>query len=246
MKKGSETVTIKRSEINFNPANIKTHSDEEINRQKKNLRKVGFLGGIVYNGISHNLIDGHRRIKALDIINKYDGTPETDYEVKVEKVAFDEKTEKEQMAFMALANSKADYNLVAHIIDDIDYHEVGLSEEDYERIRQISAVDIPAESMGEMDDAFITPMTELDDSDIKTSEDIIQEHKEQPHMTKEQVKAEKKKQDDVASKRQNTQDLYVFLSFSDQEQKEIFCELLGVQATNSMMIAGEKVLSLIQ
>ena len=45
MKKGSETITIRRSMIRMNPANIKNHTDKEIELQKKNLRKVGFLGG---------------------------------------------------------------------------------------------------------------------------------------------------------------------------------------------------------
>ena len=87
MKKGSETIIIKRSEIALNPFNPKNHSDEEINLQKKNLKKVGFLGGIVWNKTTGRLLDGHRRIKALDLINKYDGT--NDYEIKVECAEFD-------------------------------------------------------------------------------------------------------------------------------------------------------------
>ncbi len=248
MKKGSETTIIKRSTINFNPSNIKVHSSEEINRQKKNLRSVGFLGGVVYNAVSHNLIDGHRRIKALDIINKYDGTPETDYDVKVEQVEFDEKTEKQQMAFMAMGNSKADYNLVANIIDDIDYRDVGISDEDYQRIREIAAVETPDVGMSSLDDPFLAPYqpkVELEEPDEKPVEDIIKEHEEKPKMTKEQVKAEKRKCDDVAASRQENQDLYVFLKFDNAETKFTFCELLGVAPANSMMVAGEAVLSLI-
>ena len=47
--KQSETRIIKRSQINLNPINPKRHSDERIRLQKKNLQKVGFLGGIVWN-----------------------------------------------------------------------------------------------------------------------------------------------------------------------------------------------------
>lgn len=250
MKKGSETTTVMRSTLRMNPYNIKRHGDKDIKLQVKNIRKVGALGGIVANK-DGMLIDGHRRIQALDIINKYDGTPETDYEVKIEQVDFDEKTVKSQMAYMALGNSKTDYNLVANIIDDIDYSEVGISEDDYEKIRQLHADVVPDISMGDMDDVFISqvekePVFELDNEDKYSIGEIIDKHENQPHMTKEQVKGEKAKQDKVASNRQENQDLYVFLSFENVEQKEIFCELLGVKPTNSMMLPGESVLNLIQ
>lgn len=249
MKKGSETTVIKRSMIRLNPYNPKNHSDEEIKLQKKNLKKVGFLGGIVYNRETGNCIDGHRRIKALDLIHNYDGTPETDYDVKVEMVEFDEKTEKSQMTYMAVGNSKADYNLVAKYVDDIDYREVGISEEDYQRIRELAAVEVPEVGMGDLDDPFISPyepVTELDDTDEKTSEDIVKEHEEKPKMTKEDVKKEKQHCDDVASNRQVTQDLYVFLKADTVEEKRIFCELLEEPMSNSMMVSLRKVLELIQ
>lgn len=232
----------------MNPSNIKRHQDKDVKLQIKNIRKVGALGGIVVNkdGV---LIDGHRRVMALDIIHKYDGTPGTDYEVKIEQVDFDEQTVKNQMAYMALGNSKADYNLVAKIIDEIDYRDVGITEEDYKRIRELSPVEAPEVGMQSFDDDFISPyepVTDLDDSDERSVDEIIKEHEEKPKMTKEQVKAEKKHCDDVASNRQENQDLYVFLSFSDLESKFTFCELLGVPATNSMMVKGESVLALIE
>ena len=91
--KQSETRVIKRFQINLNPINPKRHSDEKVKLQKKNLQKVGFLGGIVWNEKSGNLIDGHRRIKAMDLYYKYDGTPSTDYDVKVEVVNLDDKVD---------------------------------------------------------------------------------------------------------------------------------------------------------
>ena len=96
-KRGSETIEIWRHELSFNPSNIKRHSDREIKLQVKNIRKNGYLGGIVYNVQSHALVDGHRRVAALDIIHKYYvETQENDYKIKVEQVDFDEKTEKEK------------------------------------------------------------------------------------------------------------------------------------------------------
>ena len=45
---------------------------------------------------------GTRRIKAMDMYYKYDGTSDTDYKVKVEVVNLDEKKEKEQLTYMAV------------------------------------------------------------------------------------------------------------------------------------------------
>lgn len=251
-QKGSETVVIKRSAIKLNPLNPKIHLDDEIKRQVKNIRKNGYLGGIVFNAQSGMLVDGHRRVKALDIIHKYDGTPETDYDIKVEKVEFDHKTELEQLSFMALGNSKADYNLVAKYVDDIDYRDVGISDEDYEKIHALAAVEVPDVPMSSFDDEFISqpeepaPTYELDNTDTKTTEDIMEEHENKPKMTKEQVKGEKAKCDNVASNRQSNQDLYVFLTAETVEEKETLCELLGVQPTNSMMVPMKDILNLIE
>ena len=60
--KQSETVVIKRSQINFAPYNPKNHTKEQINEIKKNIKRVAFLGGIVWNVITGNLIDGHKRV----------------------------------------------------------------------------------------------------------------------------------------------------------------------------------------
>lgn len=155
----SETKVIKRSEINLTPYNIKNHSDEQIKLQAKNIRTKGYFGGVLINSVTGNIIDGNRRVQSLDILNKYDGTPKTDYEIKVEVTELDAKAEKEQLAFMALANSKADYNLVAHIIDDIDYKEVGISEAEYEQILDLKEYEADYEEstigmMATMEDAF--------------------------------------------------------------------------------------------
>ena len=95
----SETITIKRSQINFAPFNPKKHSQEQINQMRKNIKNVGFLGGIIWNEQTSNLVDGHKRTMSLDLIHGYDGTPEKDYDIKVEKISLDLKTEKEQNIF---------------------------------------------------------------------------------------------------------------------------------------------------
>ena len=141
----SETAEILRSQINMNPFNPKRHSEEKVLEQKRNFMRVGFMGGITWNRTSGNLVDGHRRIKAMDLLYGYDGTPGTDYRVKVEAVELDAKSEKEQMTFMALGNTRADYSMIAEYLPDIDCAAAGIDGYDLEQIRSFipSADDLP-------------------------------------------------------------------------------------------------------
>ena len=58
----SETITIKRSQINFAPYNPKNHTKKKIDEIKANIKRVGLLGGIIWNKTTSNLIDGHKRV----------------------------------------------------------------------------------------------------------------------------------------------------------------------------------------
>lgn len=256
--KQSETKTIWRSQINLNPINPKRHNDAQIETQKKNLKKVGFLGGVVWNELSENLIDGHRRIKALDIINKYDGSAETDYEVKVEAVEMDETTEKEQLTYMAVGNTKPDLDLIANYIGDIDYTDVGLSERDIEDI--LSFNDVANVEMMTLDDLFEPKKTkkkdeeyeeeepsedegkdedEDDDTDepVEESEEDYEARKAHMKMVKAQVK-QKAREDSLE------EEAYITLSFSSFDAKQDFCEILGINAF-ATMAKGEEVMNLI-
>ena len=239
----SETRVISRSQITLNPYNPKRHTDPEVKKQLANFKKTGYLGGIVWNEQTGHLVDGHRRIQAMDAFFKYDGT--NDYDVKVEVVRFDEKTEKEQLTYMALGNTKADYNLVAKYAADIDPAAAGLSDEDYSRIMQLADRTDVEGDIPDFGNDFLSPVHDLK-TDTQTSDDIQKMHEEKPKMTKEEVKAEKAHCDNVAGNRQGVQDLYVFLSFETLEGKQAFCDLMGFVPTNSMMVKGEDVLKLIE
>jgi uncharacterized protein (DUF39 family) len=247
--KQSQTQNIRRSQINLNPLNPKLHSKEEIDLQKKNIKNVGYLGGIIWNERSGNIIDGHRRVIALDLIQHYDGTENTDYDIKVEVVDFDDKTEKQQMTYSAIGNGKADYNLIANYIEDINPKEVGLSEAEYREILILQ--DKSDWSNGaQMEDVDFSvpaprPVFELSDEE-ESNDDIVQHHAEKPKMTREQVIAEKDFCRDIANKRINERDLYAFIIFESEEQKDEFCALLNVLPTNSLKITGAQVLSLIE
>lgn len=257
MKKGSETKIIKRSQINLNPCNPKVHTDADIKQQKANIKKVGFLGGIQWNEETGNLIDGHKRVMSVDLIQGYDGTPETDYDIKVEAVNFDEKTEKEQLLFMAKSQDPIDYNMVAKNfnLDEIDFKSAGFSESDAAQIKQLQddldltfqdaeMNDLSADFLNEPMDVVPPPMTALPNVE-KTSEEIVAEHAAKPKMTKEEVKEQKQHCTNVAMNRKNDIDNFIFIDFESLEQKELFCDMLHVVATSSMRISGSQVLGLL-
>ena len=227
--KQSETITINRSQINLNPYNPKRHTDKEIKNQLANLKKVGFNGGIKWNKVTGNLIDGHRRIKAMDIYYKYDGTPETDYQVKVEAVTFDIKTEKEQLTYEALGNTRADYSLVAEYINDIDYTNLGLSDYD---INELSH--------------FVVDVNDYLPQ-VETYEDLISSQEEEPtyEEKKEQVKQMKQQVKEKAIEKQKNEDAFITLSFSTYEAKSAFCEIIGIDP-NERFAKGESVLNMIE
>ncbi len=235
--KQSETRNIKRSEINLNPVNPKRHTDEAVKLQKKNLQKVGFLGGIVWNERTGNLIDGHRRVMALDLINKYDGTPETDYSLKVEAVSLDEKQEKEQLTYMAVGNTKADIDLIARYAPDIDLSDVGLGADDLAEISSlIGTTDLDIPDIG----------AELFNFD---GEDTEEEPKPEPQKTQEEktqhVKDTKRQTEEKAEERAKDEAAYCTLSFSNYDNYMAFIELVGAMEGDHY-IKGEKVLEMIE
>ena len=259
MKKGSETKISKRSQINLNPCNPKVHTDADIKQQKANIKKVGLIGGIQWNETTGNLIDGHKRVMSVDLIQGYDGTPETDYDIKVEAVDFDEKTEKEQLLFMAKSQDPIDYNLVAKnfSIDEIDFKAAGFTEQDTEQIKMLQddlEASLKESGMDDFSEDFLNepmasvatsvPMTELPNIE-KTSEEIVSEHASKPKMTKEEVKEQKQHCTDVGMKRQEDIDNFIFIDFESLEQKQLFCDMLHMVATSSMRVSGSQVLSLL-
>ncbi len=259
MKKGSETKIIKRSQINLNPCNPKVHTDADIKQQKANIKKVGLIGGIQWNETTGNLIDGHKRVMSVDLIQGYDGTPETDYDIKVEAVDFDEKTEKEQLLFMAKSQDPIDYNLVAKnfSIDEIDFKAAGFTEQDTEQIKMLQddlEASLKESGMDDFSEDFLNepmtsvaepvPMTELPNIE-KTSEEIVAEHAAKPKMTKEEVKEQKQHCTDVGMKRQEDIDNFIFVDFESLEQKQLFCDMLHMVATSSMRVSGSQVLGLL-
>lgn len=71
------------------------------------------------------------------------------------------------------------------------------------------------------------------------------EHAAKPKMTKEEVKDQKQHCTDVGKKRKEDIDNFIFIDFESFEQKQIFCDMLHMEAANSMRISGSQILGLL-
>lgn len=220
--KQSETVVIKRSQINFAPYNPKNHTKEQINEIKKNIKRVAFLGGIVWNVITGNLIDGHKRVKALDVLNKYDGTPETDYEVKVEKIELDLKTEKEQNIFQTQSRTQFDLDILSTMIPDIDYKNAGLTDDDL----QLIGIDFTFQTETEQSitdeiNNLIVPIQNQKEAVKQAKKELSQAEKIAHNK---EVKAQVMQE---AQDKAENMEAYVMISFEDYKTKAAFMERFG-------------------
>jgi hypothetical protein len=217
--KNSETVTIARSQIKFAAYNPWKRDPKIVEALRKNLKKVGFLGGIVWNVRSGNLVGGHKRIEAMDIIFGYDGKPENDYEVKVEKVDLDEKTEIEQNIFLnnKRVQGEMDYELLAVVLPKVEIANTGLIPYD---LQLVSAM-VPDFKLG---------------SNAKVKTDLT-ELKQDYEERKAKTKALKKEIREQSLERQTP--THFTVTFETYEQKAAFLESYGING-DTIFIKGEE------
>lgn len=226
--KQSETIEIRRSQINFAPYNPKIHSKELVDEIKKNIKRVAFLGGVVWNERTSNLIDGHKRIMSLDLIHKYNGTDKTDYKIKVEKIDLDEKTEKEQNIFQSKSRTDFDKKLLSELLPSIDYKNAGLDDIDL----SIYNIKIPT------DEVF-----DFNPQENKTKEEQTEKEQEKSFEDKKaEVKALKQQFKEQAI---YEGDPYFTVSFDDYSNKVFFMEMFGFDEDNKF-IKGEELLKRIE
>lgn len=240
--KTSETRIIQRSQISLNPYNPKRHTEERVKQQKKNLQKIGYLGGITWNELSGNLIDGHRRIQAMDLYYKYDGTPETDYDIKVEVVQLDPKQEKEQMTYMALGNTRADLELVARYFPEIDANAAGIDDAYLKELSTFVTIEAPATEIETLDIDDLLPAPKEEVIFEEETEDIVEPT---PEDKKAKVKAAKEAVREQSEERVRNESAYLTLSFSDYATKVEFCELVGIDP-DCAFCKGEEVMAHIE
>lgn len=245
--KQSDTRTVLRSSFSFSDYNPRTISDDARKKLKANIKKNGIIGGLVVNEQTGNLVSGHQRISIADEVNKYD--PETgknDYEIKVEIIDVDLKTEKELNIFF---NSKSvqgemDYAKLAIMIPDIDIDIAGLDDVDMSFIEmempEPVEVDVPTfEPQASKKEKSITQ--ELDNS-VSTPEASISEMEREELEEKsrqEKIDAVKKVKESVKENSIYEGDPYFTISFDSYENKVFFLEQFGISA-DVKIIKGEE------
>lgn len=224
----SVTVIIKRSQINFSPYNPKHHTKEHINDIKRNFKRVGFLGGIIWNSVTGNLVDGHKRVMVHDLYYKYDGTPETDYDIKVEKIELDQKTEKEQNIFQYKSATPLDDELMRELISEIDYKNAGLDDFDL-NYYGVTVPELENNSIADEIENLYQPIAEQKSIERELSDE----------EKKQAVKDVKKEIQERAIEK--TQDMisYVTLSFDNHQSKVAFCKRFDIP-DYSTIIKGEE------
>lgn len=218
----SKTIEIKRSQINFAPYNPKKHSKKEVDQIKKNIKKVAFLGGIVWNEKTGNLINGHKRLMALDLINKYDTT--NDYLIKVESVNVSEKIEKEQNIFMSVSNTAIDFEMIGDFIEEIDYLDAGLTDEDLIYIPQ-KEIEQNYSNTGEF-----SQQSNIDNRDIPLHQDNAINS----------PKTELKEDKSYTNKKTEPNNL-LNIMFTSVEKKKAFLSLLGIDNQLTDFVTGEPI-----
>ena len=216
--KQSETVVIKRSLISFAPYKPQKKDKKVVEALKRNFKKVGFLGGIQWNKTTGNLIGGHKRLEALDLIYDYDG--QKDYDVKVEQIELDENTEKEQNIFLnnKRVQGETDYEVMAVLIKEINIDNAGLTDYDINIIESV----VPDFEFGNKEEI---------QKDIK---DISPDK-----QGKEYVKGVKKKMKDNIKGIQSAS--YFCVTFKDYDSKAEFLESIGING-DDIYITGDRFL----
>lgn len=221
----SETITIKRSLINFAPYNPREDDPEVVKSIKTNFKKVGYLGGIVWNENTGNLVSGHKRLQALDLINGYGKGK--DYGVKVEKIFMDLKTEKEQNIYMNNKNVQGvyDYKALSLMLPDIDVNNTGLSTLDLDKI-----------------EIFIPKLPTIEPKTPKEKKELREDQKPNIEELKELKKEIRNKANDMHDDQERG---HLTLVFDTWQNKIEFMEYLRLDL-DAKMLKGEDVFFKVQ
>ncbi|MDR1652501.1 MAG: hypothetical protein LBS01_02395 [Prevotellaceae bacterium] len=230
--KQADKRTIKRSEITLAAYNPRRISDEARKKLKANLKRVGLLGGIVWNETTGTLVSGHQKLQIIDEVEKYNPqTRENDYQIMVDVVHLSQKEEKEQNVFMNSTTVQGEYDndLLAALLseNDFDYNLAGLDNADINLIM----TDSPLFDIADLNNELISDFDKLEQ---KTDEERQAANKANIEKIKAAKQITKDKMDDEAQRG----DAYFVVSFSDYEAKAYFMETYGFDSSDKY-IKGE-------
>ena len=205
---------------------------DSLKKLKQNIKRVGMLGGIIWNERTNNLVSGHQRVTVLDQLNGYDGTEETDYILRVDKVNLSEKEEKEQNIFMNNQSVQGEFDIDAlrNLLTEIDFKSAGLTEQDL----SIIGIDFDMPVLEEIRTG-IEDMSSSYNEGKEREKKIAELSRESQIAHNKEVKQQVK---DAAQKQAQDMDAYLMLSFDTFEAKSAFCERFGYDPY-SKFIKGE-------
>jgi hypothetical protein len=216
----SESIEINRSQIEpakYNPRKI---SEEAKKKLKANIKRMGVMGGIVWNKRSGRLVGGHQKLMILDELQKYDReTNENDYTIRVEAVDLTDQEEIEQNIFLNNKNAQGEFDndILSTLLNDIEVKNTGLDDFDLNLL------------------GFELPSFEIDEVEPEPLEEIKPKSKEEK---KEDIKAKKEASTEKAVNTAREGNTYVMLSFNDYQGKEEFMKRFDLDS-NANVISGD-------
>lgn len=217
----SESIEINRSQIEpakYNPRKI---SEEAKKKLKANIKRMGVMGGIVWNKRSGRLVGGHQKLMILDELQKYDReTKENDYIIRVEAVDLSDQEEIEQNIFLNNKNAQGEFDndILSTLLNDIEVKNTGLDDFDLNLL------------------GFELPSFEIDEVEPEPLEEIKPKSKEEK---KEDIKAKKEASTEKAVNTAREGNTYVMLSFNDYQGKEEFMKRFDLDP-NANVISGDE------
>ncbi|WP_343566312.1 ParB N-terminal domain-containing protein [Sphingobacterium sp.] len=216
----SESIEINRSQIEpakYNPRKI---SEEAKKKLKANIKRMGVMGGIVWNKRSGRLVGGHQKLMILDELQKYDReTKENDYTIRVEAVDLSDQEEIEQNIFLNNKNAQGEFDndILSTLLNDIEVKNTGLDDFDLNLL------------------GFELPSFEIDEVEPEALEEIKPKSKKEK---KEDIKAKKEASTEKAVNTAREGNTYVMLSFNDYQGKEEFMKRFDLDS-NANVISGD-------
>jgi D-mannonate dehydratase len=217
----SEVVIISRDQIKNAPYNPRKISDFAAKQLKKNIKKNGLMGGIVVNKTTMHIVSGHQRVSALDDLNKG-----IEYDIRVEMVELDEKTEKEQNLFMNSTTVQGTFDLhkVRAILETVDVEACGFDAADFQIIGY-SAYEPPPKAKSNENE-----LSRIEDNTVHDNAQLQYEKEER----KQEIKDLKQNIQNKAQEQLQTEP-YVVLSWNDVEDKQLFMSKLGFDENENML-----------
>ena len=227
---------MQRSLINFANYNPRKITPEARKKLKANIKRVGILGGIVWNEETGNLVSGHQRVSVIDEVNRYDAeTKENDYLLKVEVVHMSEKEEKEQNLFMNNRSVQGEFDddMLKDLLSDIDFDLAGFDEFDLNLLGlgEVETVETTRDwDVREQDKERVDSLntSETEDRNLDRSKNFYEDSEENQikrHNEVQKIKDRISGQNDT--EKDNGMLSYVVLSFDTPSEREAFMNMFG-------------------